>query len=253
MKLKGVLCTVLAAAMTVGSAVCANAADFSSADSTAAAGDVVSVPINVAPSSTETSTAVNAYAIAITYDSTMLEPVQQGTDDCNEAKYAVAGDNFSSGVLTADKNGDTQILVGWAAADPVTVTSETTLATVQFTVKSGVSGDANVSIGVAQVASSDADVTTSDATVEAAKGTVTVKTADKYTKGDVDGSGSVDILDARAITKHLAKVAVITDEAVLSRADTDDSGSVDILDAREITKWLAKVDSNLDKYIGKNA
>ena len=81
MKFRSLLCSVLASTMVIGSCVCANAATFTAGSENATAGNVVSVPITVAPSAGETSTDVNAYAIAISYDSSVLTPVVKGTDE----------------------------------------------------------------------------------------------------------------------------------------------------------------------------
>ena len=102
MKFRSLLCSVLASTMVIGSCVCANAATFTAGSENATAGNVVSVPITVAPSAGETSTDVNAYAIAISYDSSVLTPVVKGTDEVGDNTYATVGDSFNSGVLTAD-------------------------------------------------------------------------------------------------------------------------------------------------------
>ena len=99
MKFRSLLCSVLASTMVIGSCVCANAATFTAGSENATAGGVVSVPITVAPSAGETSTDVNAYAIAISYDSSVLTPVVKGTDEVGDNTYATVGDSFNSGVL----------------------------------------------------------------------------------------------------------------------------------------------------------
>lgn len=58
---------------------------------------------------------------------------------------------------------------------------------------------------------------------------------------DVDMNGTVNILDATAIQKHLAKIEALSGEA-LEIADTNNDGNVNILDATIIQKLLAKID-----------
>ena len=158
MKFRSLLCSVLASTMVIGSCVCANAATFTAGNENATAGNVVSVPITVAPSAGETSTDVNAYAIAISYDSSVLTPVVKGTDEVGDNTYATVGDSFNSGVLTADlkdnETGNDEVLIGWAAASPVNVTGASTLATVDFTVNANATGSTDVKVAVAQVANS---------------------------------------------------------------------------------------------------
>ncbi len=60
--------------------------------------------------------------------------------------------------------------------------------------------------------------------------------------GDADGDGTITILDATAIQRHLANMPTQTfNEKV---ADTDSDGSVTILDATFIQRWLANFPSN---------
>ena len=182
MKFRSLLCSVLASTMVIGSCVCANAATFTAGSENATAGNVVSVPITVAPSAGETSTDVNAYAIAISYDSSVLTPVVKGTDEVGDNTYATVGDSFNSGVLTADlkdnETGNDEVLIGWAAASPVNVTEASTLATVDFTVNANATGSTDVKVAVAQVANSDSALA-DKSTIEAAAGTVTVDTAQR--------------------------------------------------------------------------
>lgn len=58
------------------------------------------------------------------------------------------------------------------------------------------------------------------------------------TIGDVNGDGSVTVLDATMLQKYLAGLASLSDEQ-LTLADTNGDGSVTVLDATEIQKYLA--------------
>ena len=61
--------------------------------------------------------------------------------------------------------------------------------------------------------------------------------------GDVDGDGTVTIIDATYIQRQLASIPIPFDfnDAI---ADTDEDGSVTILDATYIQRWLASLPSN---------
>ena len=61
--------------------------------------------------------------------------------------------------------------------------------------------------------------------------------------GDVDDDGTVTIIDATFIQRHLASIPIpfVLDEMI---ADTDEDGTVAILDATYIQRWLANLKSN---------
>ena len=241
MKFRSLLCSVLASTMVIGSCVCANAATFTAGSENATAGNVVSVPITVAPSAGETSTDVNAYAIAISYDSSVLTPVVKGTDEVGDNTYATVGDSFNSGVLTADlkdnETGNDEVLKGWAAASPVNVTEASTLATVDFTVNANATGSTDVKVAVAQVANSDSALA-DKSTIEAASGTVTVDTATKVVYGDVDANGAIEAKDVTLVSKYVACLTTFTDTQIKA-ADVDGNGSIEAKDATLIAKYVA--------------
>ena len=241
MKFRSLLCSVLASTMVIGSCVCANAATFTAGSENATAGNVVSVPITVAPSAGETSTDVNAYAIAISYDSSVLTPVVKGTDEVGDNTYATVGDSFNSGVLTADlkdnETGNDEVLIGWAAASPVNVTEASTLATVDFTVNANATGSTDVKVAVAQVANSDSALA-DKSTIEAAAGTVTVDTATKVVYGDVDANGAIESKDVTLVSKYVAGLTTFTDTQIKA-ADVDGNSSIEAKDATLIAKYVA--------------
>ena len=241
MKFRSLLCSVLASTMVIGSCVCANAATFTAGSENATAGNVVSVPITVAPSAGETSTDVNAYAIAISYDSSVLTPVVKGTDEVGDNTYATVGDSFNSGVLTADlkdnETGNDEVLIGWAAASPVNVTEASTLATVDFTVNANATGSTDVKVAVAQVANS-ASALADASTIEAASGTVTVDTATKVVYGDVDANGAIEAKDVTLVSKYVAGLTTFTDTQIKA-ADVDGNSSIEAKDATLIAKYVA--------------
>ncbi len=64
-------------------------------------------------------------------------------------------------------------------------------------------------------------------------------TGPTYELGDVDGDGEIGISDVSAIQRHLAKLEILSDEA-LERADATKDGSVDIIDATRIQLYVAQ-------------
>lgn len=64
--------------------------------------------------------------------------------------------------------------------------------------------------------------------------------------GDADGNGKVDINDATAVQKHVAKLITLTGDK-LKAADADGNGKVDINDATAIQKYVAKLIDHLGK------
>ena len=236
MKFRSLLCSVLASTMVIGSCVCANAATFTAGSENATAGNVVSVPITVAPSAGETSTDVNAYAIAISYDSSVLTPVVKGTDEVGDNTYATVGDSFNSGVLTADlkdnETGNDEVLIGWAAASPVNVTEASTLATVDFTVNANATGSTDVKVAVAQVANS-ASALADESIIEAASGTVTIDTAFIY--GDANGNGKVDSDDVSLTAQSSLSLLEFT-STQLKACDVNGNGKIDSDDVSYIAQ-----------------
>lgn len=66
----------------------------------------------------------------------------------------------------------------------------------------------------------------------------------KYAVGDVNGDGKINVKDATAIQKHLAKIITLTD-IELFFADTTYDGKTSISDATKIQKYLAKIITQL--------
>lgn len=68
--------------------------------------------------------------------------------------------------------------------------------------------------------------------------TVTKPLAPLFEKGDVNTDGKLNIRDATAIQKHLAKIATLSDET-LELADYNEDGKVNVRDATTIQKKIA--------------
>ena len=179
---------------------------------------------------------MNAYAIAISYDSSVLTPVVKGTDEVGDNTYATVGDSFNSGVLTADlkdnETGNDEVLIGWAAASPVNVTEASTLATVDFTVNANATGSTDVKVVVAQVANS-ASALADASTIEAAAGTVTIDTAFIY--GDANGNGKVDSDDVSLTAQSSLSLLEFT-STQLKACDVNGNGKIDSDDVSYIAQ-----------------
>ena len=179
---------------------------------------------------------MNAYAIAISYDSSVLTPVVKGTDEVGDNTYATVGDSFNSGVLTADlkdnETGNDEVLIGWAAASPVNVTEASTLATVDFTVNANATGSTDVKVAVAQVANSDSALA-DESTIEAAAGTVTIDTAFIY--GDANGNGKVDSDDVSLTAQSSLSLLEFT-STQLKACDVNGNGKIDSDDVSYIAQ-----------------
>lgn len=62
----------------------------------------------------------------------------------------------------------------------------------------------------------------------------------EFTCGDVDGSGTVDVLDVIAVNKYLLGAKVLDKDAV-QRADADQSGVTDASDSLLILKYVVEL------------
>ena len=58
--------------------------------------------------------------------------------------------------------------------------------------------------------------------------------------GDVNGDGSVSVMDATMIQKHLANLTTISEDR-LECADTNKDGVVSVMDATQIQRYLAQL------------
>lgn len=72
---------------------------------------------------------------------------------------------------------------------------------------------------------------------------ITVEPVREFSLGDVDGDGTVMIVDATYIQRHIAGMPIpfVFDRSI---ADTDEDGDVTIMDATYIQRWLAGSPSN---------
>ena len=68
----------------------------------------------------------------------------------------------------------------------------------------------------------------------------TIPKNEKMLLGDIDGDGSVTIMDATMIQRHIAQLATITDNRIVV-ADTDKDGNITIMDATVIQRFIAQL------------
>lgn len=229
-KIVGFITTLGAIAlMSVG----VQAAAYSVESASANAGENVTVKVQAAPNTGETSTSINGYAIQISYDSSVLTPVATGNTDATGAS-TYAENLLSSGVMVADVV-DSKIAIGWANASATTVNSTTDLAKVTFKVADGATVK-STDLTVVVVASAK-NSTTLETTNEAAGGTITLGSDILY--GDVDGDGSVTADDASLVKQHIAKVITLEGD-FLEAADVDGNSNITADDVSLIRQFVAK-------------
>lgn len=240
MKLRSVLGALVAVGTMALMAVGVQAATYSAGAVSPEAG-VAEVPVIVTPDSTEASVSVNGYIMKLTYDPTLVTPKLVADADASGGDcYATAGTGFdgTSSVLVCDKvstSANEEVLaVAWASAAPVSVSSATTMALVDFDVAETATG--NVPITVELTALTNDGTTDSATTATVANGEIVIN-ADNFLRGDADGNGIVDGRDAALIKQSLVGLATILEENNL-RADANADGSVDARDAALIAQYL---------------
>ena len=238
MRLKSVLGTLVAFGAMALMAVGVQAATYSAGAVSPEAG-VAEVPVLVTPESGETNVDVNGYIIKFTYDTTKVTPKLAADKDASGGDcYATAGEGFNAtnSVLVSDivkTEGNTQTLaVAWASATPVSVNTASTMATVDFDVVEGATGEVPINVELTALTNNGTDVvtaTTSD-------GKITIDT-EKFLRGDADGNGVVDARDSALIEQSLVNLATILEENKL-RADANADGIIDARDAALIVQSL---------------
>lgn len=245
MKLKSVFGALVAFGAMALMAVGVQAATYSAGAVSPSEG-VAEVPVIVTPSESESSVSVNGYIMKLTYDKTKVTPQVSATKDATGADcYATVGTDFGGAntVLVSDKtatDGNNETLaVAWASSTPVSVTSASTMAFVDFAVADGTTGDIPITVELTALTNDGSTDTASTATV--ANGTITIN-AEKFLRGDANGDGVVDILDAAKISQYVNSLEVIEQKYML-QADANNDGSVDILDAAKISQYVNSLET----------
>ncbi|MEI3161931.1 MAG: dockerin type I domain-containing protein [Lachnospirales bacterium] len=240
MKLKSVFGAFVAFGAMALMAVGVQAATYSAGVVSPSEG-VAEVPVIVTPSDSETSVSVNGYIMKLTYDKTKVTPKVSATKDATGADcYATVGTDFggTNTVLVSDKtatDGNNETLaVAWASSTPVSVTSASTMAFVDFTVADGTTGDIPITVELTALTNDGSTDTASTATV--ANGSITIN-AEKFLRGDANGDGVVDVKDAARISQYLLNIATIED-ANMKKADANADDTVDVKDAARISQYL---------------
>lgn len=245
MKLKSVFGALVAFGAMALMAVGVQAATYSAGAVSPSEG-VAEVPVIVTPSESESSVSVNGYIMKLTYDKTKVTPQVSATKDATGADcYATVGTDFggTNTVLVSDKtatDGNNETLaVAWASSTPVSVTSASTMAFVDFAVADGTTGDIPITVELTALTNDGSTDTASTATV--ANGTITIN-AEQFLRGDANGDGVVDILDAAKISQYVNSLEVIEQKYML-QADANNDGSVDILDAAKISQYVNSLET----------
>lgn len=226
MKIKSLISTaVLVGAMAL-MAVGVQAATYS-ASGTAESGSA-KVDVKATTDASETDAKVSGYIMELTYDPTKVTPVKQTNPDLTGGDlYAVEGANFDADntVLVSDIKATSAtsetLVVAWASASPVALaTGENVLASVNFTVKDGVTEDVPIGIQLTTVTNDGTSIdsaTVADGTVEVAGGTV-------YLYGDADLDGYITASDVNLTIQWAANGVGYTElQKKIVDVDADDA------------------------------
>ncbi len=71
-------------------------------------------------------------------------------------------------------------------------------------------------------------------------GSVIGTVAEESHMGDIDGNGKIDIIDATAIQRHIARIIAI-DETFLCFTDVDGDGEISVMDCTSVQRFIAKI------------
>ena len=246
MKIKKIVGACIAVASMALMSVAAQAAVYS-VESVNANGanvdDTVSVKVFAEPNEGLPSENINGFAVKVSYDPAILEPVADGVDATDAARYATSAASAatnSKGVYVADivdgTDGKKAVAIAWADKAPITVKEKSELVSVSFEVLS--IKQSSTTLGITVVDSAESST---------AKGTNTVKDggisfAVTVLLGDADGNNIVDLADANLILRHLANLETIKDEN-LERANATQSDGIDLGDANLVLRSLAGLET----------
>lgn len=236
--------SILGALATVGAmalmAVGVQAATYSAGAVSPTAG-VAEVPVIVTPDASETDVNVNGYIMKFTYDTTKVTPkILADKDAAGGDCYATAGTGFdgANSVLVCDiveTNGNEQTLaVAWASATPVSVSTASTMATVDFEVADTATGTVPIAVELTALTNDGTTDVATSATV--ADGEITID-AEDFLRGDANGNGTVEASDATLIIQSLLSKSTIKDEN-LEKANANAKDGIDASDATIIIQSL---------------
>jgi len=245
MKIKKIVGACIAVASMALMSVAAQAAVYS-VESVNANGakvnDTVSVKVFAEPNEGLASENINGFAVKVSYDPAILEPVADGVDATDAARYATSAASAatnSKGVYVADivdgTDGKKAVAIAWADKAPITVTGTSELVSVSFKVLSIEQSSTDLGITVVDSAESST-----------AKGTNTVKDGGISFKvtvllGDVNLDNKVDVDDLSLLTNYVIKTDTLVGDA-LKAADINGDNTVDIDDLSKLINHVIGVE-----------
>lgn len=195
--------------------------EFSMTSSSAIKGKQITIPIIITKN-----TGFNALGIEITYDSNVFQ----------YKKMDIVGDvqnkiDLSSVYLPSGEN---VIKASFVALD--NVENLGLFANVTFDVKDSavIEGDTNVKLDIIQITNKEEKNVTGVGTE------INIPVKDKeneISKGDVNGDGKIDLIDAVYILQYYNNVRTLSEEQLII-ADVNNSGNVSLIDALLIIKFF---------------
>lgn len=210
---------------------------------------VASVPIVVAPNDGE-EVSICGYVIRLTYDAEVVTPILSETPDAlGENCYAALGnDIFADGILVSDlatgDNGENQVVVSWAAALPITLTEETTLATVDFQIAEDATGFTTIGVQLIQLSSDGQNLVDDETLISiTANGEIQITIENgNIVRGDADGDSDITASDATTILRSVANIELITDDILKENSDADANGGITASDATTVLRDVANIE-----------
>ncbi len=239
-RIVGVLAAVFAAALM---AVSVQAAEYSvGVSSVNSASHQATVPVSIIPDSGGEN--VSGYIIQIKYDPTKVDPVKNGTDDLGKDAYAVADENFEensgsvlvSGIIENTGANENTLVVAWASATPVPVSTKTNMAEVTFQAEENATGSVNLDVIVVQATKNGTEIDSANTDVAGEDGRIDITS---FLRGDANGDKAIDAQDASIVLQHIVKKATILDEN-MEAADANNDGVLDSQDAGLILQHIVK-------------
>lgn len=187
-------------------------------------GDEVVLSVSIA-----NNTGFGGISLSAQFDKNVLEFVS--------AECKIAEGYFeSSSAVSANAEGS--VALAYVGIENVSV--DGVLFDIKFNIKEGAAeGDSAVTLVLDDSSFVYNGVEMQDFTANVSSGKVTVSAG---LLGDVNLDGSIDAKDMTVLSRHTAKIALITDARALANADINQDGEVTAADLTKIARHVAKIE-----------